>query len=83
MSKIKVKVIPKSKHKALKYEDDTLKIWLSSAPEGGKANAELVRILAKLLEIPKSSITIIKGLSTRNKIVDIEGISNQDIKKIV
>jgi len=83
MSKIKVKVIPKSKHKALKYEDDTLKIWLSSAPEGGKANAELVRILAKLLKIPKSSITIIKGLSTRNKIVDIEGISNQDIKKIV
>ena len=82
MANIKVKVIPKSRHRTVKYENKTLKVWVNSPPEDGKANTELVRILAKLFKIPKSYIKIIRGLSTRNKIVDITGISSSDIEKI-
>ncbi len=78
---VSVRVIPKSGRIQLKFEGDTLKIWLKSAPEDGKANDELVRILAKKLEIPRTEIKILRGFSSRNKRVDITGISVEEMKK--
>jgi len=82
MITLSIKVIPKSSQAKLKWDGNTLKAWLHSAPEGGKANAELTRTLAKFLSVPKSSIHIRKGETSRNKIVDIEGITFDDIQKI-
>ena len=82
MTRIQIKVIPKSSRQDLKMEGKTLKVWLHAPPEKGKANQELVLILAKKLHIPKSSIQIIKGESTKNKLVDIEGITLEEIQKI-
>ena len=81
MSVVTVKVIPKSGRLQLKFDGDTLKVWLKSAPEDGKANAELVRILAKKFKIPRTDIQIVRGLSSRNKNVDITGISLEEMKK--
>ena len=81
MSVVTVKVIPKSGRLQLKFEGDTLKVWLKSAPEDGKANAELVRILAKKFKIHRTDIQIVRGLSSRNKNVDITGISLEEMKK--
>lgn len=82
MITISVKVIPKSSQQKLKWENDYLKVWLSSAPEAGKANSELVRTLAEKLLIPKGAIHIRKGKTSRIKIVDIEGITIEEIQKI-
>lgn len=81
MSVIAVKVIPKSGRVQLKFDGDTLKVWLTVAPEDGKANAELVRILAKKLDVPRAQILIRSGLSSRNKNVDISGITLGEMKK--
>ena len=83
MSRLSVKVIPKSGRSELKKVGNSLKIWLLSAPEDGKANDELVRILADKLDIRKSDIVIRSGFSSRNKIVDIVGVSLEDIEKIL
>ena len=83
MSLVSVKVIPKSGRSELKIVGKTLRVWLKSAPEDGKANAELVRILADKLKLRKSDIEIIRGLSSRNKVVDIVGVSVADIEKIL
>jgi uncharacterized protein YggU (UPF0235/DUF167 family) len=61
----------------------SLKAWLKSAPEDGKANEELVRMLADKLGLKKSAIEIVSGFSSRNKNVDISGISVEDIEKIL
>lgn len=83
MSRFVVKVIPKSGRSELKMMGKVLKVWLKSAPADGKANEELVRTLADKLRIQKSRIEIATGFSSRNKFVDIVGVSQEDIEKIL
>jgi len=83
MSRISIKVIPKSGRSELKMVGKTLRVWLKSAPTDGKANEELVRTLADKLDVRKSDIEIITGFSSRNKVVDIVGVSAEDIEKIL
>lgn len=50
-----------------------LKVAVTEAPEKGKANAALFRLLAKSWRLPKSAITVARGAADRNKILRIEG----------
>jgi hypothetical protein len=52
-------------------EKDKIEVGLTSRPEKGEANKELVKKLAGHFNISTSNIRIIKGLKSRNKIVDI------------
>ena len=71
--KIKVKVIPKSsvQHIVETLEGD-LKVKLKAPPVQGQANKELVQMLAKYYKVSKSQVEIIKGLTSKNKIVEID-----------
>ena len=67
-----VKVKPNSKKQAIAEESDgSLSIQLKSPPVDGKANKELIALLAKEFDVPKSSISIKSGLSSRNKLLSI------------
>ena len=44
-------------------------------PADGKANAALIALLAKALDVPKSAVRIVSGASARMKVVEIEGDS--------
>ena len=83
MIRVSVKDIPKSGRSELKKVGNSIKVWLKSAPADGKANAELVRTLADKLKIAKSRIEIVSGFSSRNKSVDIVGVTQDDIEKIL
>jgi uncharacterized protein (TIGR00251 family) len=50
-----------------------LKVRVTAAPESGKANAALIRLLAKRWKLPKSAMTITGGAKDRNKVVHIAG----------
>ncbi|GBO56756.1 hypothetical protein APA_5091 [Pseudanabaena sp. lw0831] len=68
-----VKVKPNSRKQAIIEESDgSLTVHLKSPPVDGKANKELVELLAKKFSVPKSHITIQLGLSGRNKLIDIK-----------
>ncbi|MFN3699766.1 MAG: DUF167 domain-containing protein [Dictyoglomus sp.] len=54
-------------------DQDTLKIRVRSQPHDGLANKELVEILSEFLKEPKSKIEIIKGLTSKNKLIRIKG----------
>jgi len=70
--KISVKVKPcSSKNEVTKMPDKSLKIKLMSAPIGGEANDQLIKILSKHLGVAKNKIIIKTGLTGRNKIVEI------------
>ena len=45
----------------------SVKARVSAAPEGGKANKALIALLSKTLKIPKTSIEIVAGDTSRNK----------------
>ena len=50
-----------------------LKVRVTAPPEGGKANAALIRLLAKSLKRPKSAVTVVAGQTSRTKTLQIEG----------
>ncbi|MGV6802242.1 MAG: DUF167 domain-containing protein [bacterium] len=50
----------------------SLKIYITCAPEDGKANKAIIKLLSKELRIPKSAITITKGVLNRDKIAEIK-----------
>lgn len=70
--KIQIKVKPNSKHQKIEEgTDGSLTVRLKSPPVDGKANQELIEILAKKFGVAKSQIVIKSGLSSRNKLVEI------------
>lgn len=71
--KKQVKVKPNSKQQNIEeLADGSLKVNLKSPPVDGKANKELIELLAKKFAVSKSQISIKSGLSSRNKLVEID-----------
>lgn len=48
-------------------------IRLQAQPADGKANAELVRYLANVLAVPKTAVKVVRGASSRRKVLFVEG----------
>lgn len=72
---ISVKVQPRSSRKGIDgVSGCCLEVRLTSAPVDGAANKQLIEIISEELGIKKSSIRIIKGLSSRRKVIGISGI---------
>ena len=70
--KIRVKVKPNSKQQKIEELDDgSLIIRLKSPPIDGKANQELIKILAQKYQVTKSQIRIKSGNSSQNKLIEI------------
>ena len=70
--KINIKVIPGARKEEIKEEDNGFRVYLKSKPEKGKANKELITLLADYFNTSKSNIRIIKGEHARNKIIEIQ-----------
>ncbi|MEG3895043.1 MULTISPECIES: DUF167 domain-containing protein [unclassified Microcoleus] len=67
-----VKVKPHSKQQSIEEQPDgSLTVHLKSPPVDGKANQELIVLLAKKFKVPKSAIGIKSGFSSRNKLVEV------------
>ena len=64
---IKIKVVTNAKENKIIKEDDILKVKLKALPIEGRANKELIGFFSKTFKIPKSSIKIIKGKSSKLK----------------
>ena len=70
---ISIKVKPNSKQQKIVEEDDgSLTIRLKSPPVDGKANEELIKVLSKKFDVPKSYIHIKSGISSRQKLIEID-----------
>jgi hypothetical protein len=70
--KKKIKVVTNASRQEVKREKDYLKVYICSSPEKGKANKELMKILSNYLNVKKSSLSIIKGEKSKNKIIEIK-----------
>jgi uncharacterized protein len=75
-----IRVHPRAKKNAISGElGDALKVSLTAPPVDGKANEACVDFLAKLLKVPKSSVSIAAGQTSRNKVVKVVGVSAAEI----
>lgn len=71
--KIQVKVKPNSGKQEIKeLEDGSLLVYLKSSPIKGKANQELIKVLSKKYRVNQSQVLIKHGLSSKNKLIQID-----------
>jgi uncharacterized protein (TIGR00251 family) len=56
----------------------TIQARVTAPPVDGQANAALVKLLAKALGVPKSRVSVVRGLSARDKVVRVDGLSAAD-----
>lgn len=81
-TRILVKIQPgASKNEVVGFTCDILRINIAAPPVRDKANKELIEFLGDVLGISKSRISIIKGHTSRNKVIAFEGMRGEDIIK--
>jgi len=69
-----VRLHPRAKKNAITGEvGDALKLSLTAPPVEGRANEACIDFLAKLLNVPRSSVSIASGQTSRNKVIRVAG----------
>ena len=77
-----VKIHPRAKKNAITGQvGDALKVALTAPPVDGKANAACIEFFAKLLNVPRSSVTIAAGQTSRNKVIRVVGLSAEEVRR--
>jgi len=77
-----VKVQPRAQKNAVTgVVGESLKLALTAPPVEGRANEAVVEFVAELFRIPRSSVTIASGLSSRNKVIRLTGVSRPAVEQ--
>lgn len=69
---IEVRVHPRSKKNAVEKNGEYYKVWVQAAPEKGKANREMIKLLAEHFGLAPSHIRLVRGKKSRNKSLVID-----------
>jgi uncharacterized protein len=79
---VAVRVTPRARASEIAGErDGVLLMRVRSPPTDGRANAELCRLIAKHAGVGVRSVTVIRGASAREKLVRVEGIDKQELRR--
>jgi len=77
-----IKVQPRARKNAITGElGDALKLALTAPPVDGRANEACIEFLANLLDVPRSSVTIASGETSRNKVIRVAGMTADEIRR--
>lgn len=77
-----VRVHPRAKKNAITGEvGEALKLALTSPPVDGRANEACIAFFAELLNVPRSSVTIAAGQTSRNKLIRIAGVTAAQVEE--
>lgn len=80
---VEVRVIPKaSSNEIVGWEGESLKVRVTAAPDKGKANKAVVKLLADELDVAKSDIVVVKGETSRDKVLLFRGMTAEDVTDV-
>jgi len=81
---ISVRVIPRSRKNSVEWDGEgeggRLKVRLTASPVDGAANEALVALLAERLGVPKRQVVIVRGATSRLKVVEVAGLNPVDLR---
>jgi uncharacterized protein (TIGR00251 family) len=78
-SRISLHVHPNApRNQIVGFEGGVLRVKIAAPPVKGQANRELVSFLSRLLGVDRGSLAIIKGHASRNKLIAVSGISQEE-----
>ena len=62
------------------WDGDLLRVRVTAPPVEGRANDALLRLLAKALDVSPSRLRLVKGQTSREKVIAVEGVSGEDVR---
>lgn len=65
------------------YGENALKLKISASPVDGKANAETGRFLSETLRLSRSEVSVVRGGSSRDKVVLVKDLGPREVAKIL
>jgi uncharacterized protein (TIGR00251 family) len=81
MARVTVKVHPRARRSQIAGKlGDAYKLDLAAPPVDGKANQACIRFLAALAGVAASRVRIVLGLTSRTKVIEIEGVSQEELE---
>lgn len=78
--RLPLKVIPGASRATLQWFGEGLKVKVTVAPEKGQANQAVLELLAQRLQLPATSLRIVAGHSSQQKVLEIDGIDLADLQ---
>ena len=69
-----------SSNKVARFEGGIWHLRIAALPVKGKANRELIKFLSDILDVSKASLTIEKGVTSKRKIITIEGLTQEEVR---
>ncbi len=81
-TKISLRVYPRAaRSEVVGFTDGLLQIRVAAPPVKGQANKELIAVLSRALAVSQGSLTIVRGHTSRNKVIAVDGLSQADVSR--
>ncbi len=81
-TRVRLRVSPGAKRTELVgRHGDAWKVRVSAAPERGRANEAVVGLLAERLGIPRASLSVVSGQTSRDKVVELRGLGHLEAER--
>lgn len=68
----KVKAVPRAKQNSISYQDGVFRVTTTTAPEDGRATAAVAEMLAHVLGVAKTRLTLVRGAASRDKVFRLD-----------
>jgi uncharacterized protein (TIGR00251 family) len=82
VGRLALRVQPRSRRNEIAGEGaGALVVRVTSPPVDGKANEAVRRLIAKRLGVPAGRVSIVRGESSRDKLVEVEGIGDDELRR--
>ena len=75
---LSIRVVTNAKHPGIVVENDTVTVRVKERPIDGAANEAVRRALAAALDVPQSSITLVRGMTARQKTFAVKGMTERE-----
>lgn len=75
--RLQVRARPRARVDKVEASDlGEVRVYVSAAPEGGRANKAVIAAIAEALGVPKSSVALVRGKTSRDKLLEIDGVES-------
>jgi hypothetical protein len=84
VARIKLHVTPGAREDSIPgWRGDALHLKVKARPEKGRANQAVLALLARRLRLPRARLAIVHGAGSRDKVVEVDGLSEDELRTLV
>ncbi len=84
MARLKLHLAPGARQEGIGgWRGGALRLRVRARPEKGRANEAAMRLLADRLGLPRAALSIVRGATSRDKLVQVDGLSEVELRRLL